>query len=47
MAANFKIKITPQALSNMREINDYIAHEIMNPDAARNLLDKMQQEIKI
>ena len=46
MAANFKIKITPQALSNMREINDYIAHEIMNPDAARNLLDKMQQEIK-
>ena len=45
MAADFEIKITPQALSNMREINDYIAHEIMNPDAARNLLDKMQQEI--
>ena len=30
MADGFEIKITPQALSNMRDINDYIAHELMN-----------------
>ena len=46
MAADFEIRVTQQALSNMREINDYIAHELMNPDAARNLLDKMQKAIK-
>ena len=46
MANQYEVKITAQALAQMREINDYIAHELQAPDAARNLLDKMQFEIK-
>ena len=37
MANQYEVKITAQALAQMREINDYIAHELQAPDAARNL----------
>ncbi len=41
----YTIKITPYAKEQMQEIRDYIAVQLVNPDAARNLLIEMQKRI--
>ena len=41
----YKVRITPYALEQMTEIRDYIAHQLMNPDAACNLIKKIKSEV--
>lgn len=41
----YRVKITPYANSQMREIREYIAVQLMNPDAAKNLLLNMREQI--
>ena len=41
----YKIEITPYAKGQMEEIRDYIKYQLMNPDAARNLLLEMRERI--
>lgn len=43
MAEVYEVKITTQAEEQMAEIVDYISHELSAPDAANNLLDKMEK----
>ncbi|MGN0342371.1 MAG: type II toxin-antitoxin system RelE/ParE family toxin [Roseburia sp.] len=45
MAEVYEVKITTQAQEQMEEIVDYISHELFAPDAANNLLDKMEKSI--
>lgn len=40
-----KARVTRQALEQMKEIVHYISNDLMAPDAAGNLLDKMKAEI--
>lgn len=41
----YEVKITGQALEQMKEIVRYISNVLMAPDAADNLLDMMKAEI--
>ncbi len=43
--SRYEIKVTPYAKSQMQEIRDYIIFQLMNPDAAKNLLLEMQKRI--
>lgn len=45
MADVYEVKITRQAQEQMAEIVDYITFELFAPDAANNLLDKMENSI--
>ena len=45
MADIYEVKITRQAQEQMAEIVDYITFELFSPDAANNLLDKMENSI--
>lgn len=45
MAEIYKIKITKQAREQMTEIVDYISYELFAPEAANNLLEKMEKSI--
>lgn len=45
MADNYEVKITRQAQEQMAEIVDYISHELFAPEAANNLLDRMESSI--
>ena len=45
MTEIYEVKITTQAQEQMVEIIDYISHELFAPDAANNLLDKMEENI--
>ena len=45
MSEIYEVKITTQAREQMAEIVDYISHELYAPDAAKNLLDKMESSI--
>ncbi len=41
----YKIKITPYAREQMKEIRDYIANQLLNPDAARNTIIAIRKEV--
>lgn len=41
----YEVRITRQALEQMKEIVHYISNDLMAPDAADNLLDKMKADI--
>ncbi|MCC8105265.1 MAG: type II toxin-antitoxin system RelE/ParE family toxin [Clostridiales bacterium] len=41
----YKIKITPYAREQMKEIRDYIACQLLNPDAARNTIKAIRKEV--
>ena len=45
MAVVYEVKITAQAESQMAEIVDYITNELLAPDAADNLLTKLEKSI--
>lgn len=45
MAEIYEVKITRQAQEQMAEIVDYISNELFGPEAASNLLDKMENSI--
>jgi toxin ParE1/3/4 len=42
---NYEVKVTRQARGQMREIALYIANECCAPEAAQNLLDKLEESI--
>lgn len=42
---SYEVKVTKQAYGQMREIVLYITNELLAPEAATNLLDKMQESI--
>jgi plasmid stabilization system protein ParE len=42
---NYEVKVTRQAHGQMREIALYIANECCAPEAAQNLLDKLEKSI--
>ena len=41
----YEVRVTRQALEQMKEIMHYISNDLMVPDAANNLLDKIKAEI--
>ena len=41
----YEVRVTRQALEQMKEIVHYISNDLMAPDAADNLLDKVKAEI--
>lgn len=41
----YEVRVTRQALEQIKEIVHYILNDLMAPDAAHNLLDKMKAEI--
>lgn len=43
MKKQYKVKITKYALTQMEEIKDYIANELLAPQAAYNLLLEMKK----
>lgn len=45
MAYTYRVKITKQAQEQMIEIVDYISKELCSPDAALNLLSKLENAI--
>ena len=45
MDNNYEVKVTRQAMEQMREIVHYISRELLAPEAADQLLDKMQEAI--
>lgn len=45
MSEIYEVKITTQAQEQMVEIIDYISYELFAPDAANNLLDKLEENI--
>ena len=42
---SYEVRITKQAYRQMKEIALYIANELFAPEAAANLLDKLQESI--
>ena len=42
MGNKYEIKVTRQALEQMREIAHYISYDLMAPEAADNLLDDLK-----
>lgn len=45
MGNKYEIKVTRQALEQMREIAHYISYDLMAPEAAENLLDDLKASI--
>lgn len=45
MGNKYEIKVTRQALEQMREIAHYISYDLMAPEAADNLLDDLKASI--
>lgn len=41
----YEVRVTRQALEQIKEIVHYISNDLMAPDAAHNLLNKMKAEI--
>lgn len=41
----YEVKITRQALDQMKEIIHYVSHNLMSPDVANHLLDQLQSNI--
>jgi len=46
LAETFEVKITKQAQEQMIEIFDYISNELCSPDTAKNLLEKLENDIE-
>lgn len=44
MADIYTVKMTDQAQRQLREIVSYISHELQAPDAARNLLNALENQ---
>lgn len=42
----YNVKVTPYAKEQMMEIREYIAYQLLNPDAARNQIIKIRAEIR-
>lgn len=45
MDNNYEVRVTRQAMEQMREIVHYISKELLEPEAADQLLDKIQEAI--
>ena len=45
MDKEYKVKVTWQAMAQMKEIVQYISVELLSPEAADKLLDKMREAI--
>lgn len=45
MSKKYEVKITRQAMEQMKEIVHYISAELLAPEAADKLLDKMREAI--
>lgn len=45
MDKEYKVKVTRQAMAQMKEIIQYISVELLAPEAADKLLDKMREAI--
>ena len=45
MNNRYKVQITKHALTQMKEIRDYIANELLAPQAAYNLLSEMKKKV--
>ncbi len=45
MGNEYEVKVTRQALEQMREITHYISYDLMAPEAADNLLDDLKSSI--
>lgn len=45
MGNKYEIKVTRQALEQMREMAHYISYDLMAPEAADNLLDDLKASI--
>ena len=41
----YEVRVTRQALEQMKEIVHYISYDLMSPAAADNLLDRFKAEI--
>ena len=41
----YEVRVTRQALEQIKEMVHYMSNDLMAPDAAHNLLDKMKAEI--
>ena len=41
-----KVKISPLARADMREISDYISHELHNPSAALRMIQRFRETIR-
>ena len=41
------IKISPQALEDMKEIKSYISQELGNPQAALDMVSKLMEKIRV
>lgn len=46
MVKVYKVKITRQAKDNLRSIHKYISEDLYAPDAAKNVLSLLKEEIK-
>ncbi len=46
MNNEYEVKVTRQALEQMREIVHYISYDLMAPEAASNLLNELESAIK-
>lgn len=42
----YKVKVTPQAQYQMMEIRDYIAYQLVNPDAAKNTIRAIRDAVQ-
>lgn len=42
-----KLHLSPQAQNDLIEINDYIAHDLENPEAARRTVRRITKELRI
>ena len=45
MGRIYEIKITRQAFEQLAEIRDYIAHELLAPESAEQLMETFRREI--
>lgn len=45
MGNHYEVKVTRQAMEQMREIVHYISKELLAPEAAENLMNKMEDSI--
>ena len=45
MEEQYNVKITKHALSQMKEIRDYIADELLAPQAAYDLFSEMKKRL--
>lgn len=42
-----KLRYAPEAANDLEEIRDYIAQELMNPDAAAHTLEEIAKRLRL